>query len=121
MNSGLVATEDQYRLAGLVLRKRREVIALHQAKFRKELSIPADIEACYKATKELLYSWNVARNNREPMTFTVAQYSAMAKLGQWLVEKFHSINGTPAPDVAVWGICHQALGAKTFKDTGLAS
>lgn len=121
MNNGLVATEDQYRLAGAVLRKRREVIALHQYKFRKDLSIPTDIEACYKTTKELLASWIESRRQQMPMTFTVAQYEAMAKLAQWLVEKFHSINGTPAPDVKEWGICHQALGAKTFKDTGLAS
>ena len=118
--TALVATDDQYVLACMILRKRREIMNLSVKLFNKELVFPNGIQSAYQSTKTTTEEWTVLKSQGMPMFYNIDQYNSMSMLAQWLVKKFHEMNGTEAPEnVTLWAVCYQALGVKSLKEAGL--
>lgn len=120
VSAAMVATDDQYVLSCMILRKRREVMALSRKLFKRELAFPAGIQTAYQTTKELTEEWTVFKSQGMPMFYTIDQYNSISMLAQWLVKTFHDMNGTEAPEnTALWAICYPAMGVKSLKEAGL--
>ena len=118
--AALLATQDRIQLVFEVVRRVKHVANKHREVTGRDMAVTHAVEAWIKTTKTVRARWiEGSRKADYVFDYTEQEYEAISSLAIWLVDTFHKLNGTDGPNVAIWGICFEAHGARTLADTGL--
>ncbi len=95
-----LVSQDERNGIDEVLRRVEWLRTVNYKTFGKDLVYPADFMKQIDKLKELKARWKKNRQERQPEMISVEEVFVFTTSAEFLVNKFHEINGTEAPDVS---------------------